>query len=552
MQRLKTLFFIFLFALLWLPFIQQLTKYFKETELKGAFVKPTLPKFSIDSLNEFKFQQQYENYENSNFGFRGIFIKIKNSLNYLVFKELSIEDNIAGKDNYIFSVGSIRRTLGLDYNGKNKNAATIEKINFLKKGVEKHGGHLLVLIAPSKESIYPDYLPNQYKQNTLPQNDYADFIEGYKKYNIPYIDYCVYFKNLKDNAQYSLFTKTGFHWSLYGASIAHDTLIHYIANTIGKEIPAYRKESVELSDTAREPDNDFEGPLNLLFTLSQHQYAYFKQQIITETKNKYRPKVIVIGDSFFWQLKNQKMMSDIFSFDSKFWFYFATTSFPIGDEPGVPLNTINIMKEIEEADFVLLVGNISTLNTFPYGIEEYYANHVSNNDILENIIESINHNPKWLEEVLNKTKDTANIAMLEAKNIFSKRKIVHLKASNNKYLYVDGNNKEIAFANSDNGWDWETFSILSLGNNKVAIYSHKGKFLSVELESKSEITATKNKVGDLETFTLIKLKNDYMALKATNGKYLSLDENTKQIFAKGDSIGVNEKFKLEILNKDAI
>src|SRR6185312_6436659 len=100
-QKLKIILFILLFAVLWLPFIQEQTKLFKEPELKGAFIKPNKPEFSIDSLNTMEFQKQYETYRNFNFGFKALLVKIKNSINYILFKELSVDDNIAGRDNFI-------------------------------------------------------------------------------------------------------------------------------------------------------------------------------------------------------------------------------------------------------------------------------------------------------------------------------------------------------------------------------------------------------------------------------------------------------------------
>ncbi|HEX7414489.1 MAG TPA: hypothetical protein VF411_10645 [Bacteroidia bacterium] len=547
-RRLKLILFVFLFALLWLPFFQEQTKYFKEPILKGAFIKPVKPNFSIDSLNELKFQKQFEDYENYNFGFRGLMVKIRNSLNYILFKELSCIDNIAGKSNFIFSVGSTERTLGIRYNSKEQNNSTIEKINFLKEGLESHGGKLICLLVPSKETIYPDFLPAPYRGNYKSQTDYADFIEGYKKYNISVIDYCEYFKQLKNTTRYPLYTTTGVHWSLYGASVAQDTLVNYIEKIVGKAIPKYKRDGVELSDTARESDNDFEAPLNLLFGLGQPQYIYPKLQMIESTRKNYRPKVIIIGDSFFWQIKNHRMLMNIFTEDSKFWYYFAMNSCPIGDAAGCPLKDINIMKELETADIVLLISNISTLDRFPFGVTDYYYNNVAPPEILESVCQNIKGSSAWMANLNNKT-STTNLSIdekvtAEAKRICRNKKNFTLKAANDKYICAGGAEDKILFANRDAGSDWETFSALFLENDKVAIYSYKNKFLSSELSNKAEIVSNKIGIDTWEMFTIIRLDNDFVAFKASNGKYFSLDEKSLQIFATGSYIGKNEKFKL--------
>jgi hypothetical protein len=109
-QKLKVILFAILFALLWLPFIQEQTKLFKEPELTGAFVKPNKPKFSIDSLNKLSFQKQFEDFENYNFGFRGLMVKLRNSIDYVLFNDLSV-DYLRGKNGYIFNLPSVEKTL---------------------------------------------------------------------------------------------------------------------------------------------------------------------------------------------------------------------------------------------------------------------------------------------------------------------------------------------------------------------------------------------------------------------------------------------------------
>jgi len=124
-------------------------------------------------------------------------------------------------------------------------------------------------------------------------------------------------------------------------------------------------------------------------------------------------------------------------------------------------------------------------------------------------------------------------------------KTIQLKAANNKYLCAEENN--IIIGNRDKSGEWETFTLLYFTNNMCSICSYKKKFLSTELNSKYEVTSTRTDKGAWETFTLIKLDNDTVAFKAVNDKYLSFDEKSLQIFAKANSIGKKEKFKIEIM-----
>ena len=555
MQRwLKISMFIFLFALLWLPFFQEQTKWFKEPELKGAFIKPALPKFSIDSIKDLKFQKKFEDYENYNFGFRGFMVKARNSVNYFLFKELSIKDNIVGKDGLIFQTESTEQTLGLQYGAKKKYKATLDKIKFLKEGVEKHGAHFLAIIAPSKEKIYADFLPPPYLGKYKKPNEYTDFIEGYKKRGIPFIDFCPYFRKLRDTCKYSLFTKTSYHWSIYGAAFAQDSLLNYMKKHLPKPMPECKKIGIELSGTARETDADFEGPLNLFYGIGQSQYAYPKYQMISSTKKNYRPKVIIIGDSFFWQLKDQYMLQYIFSEDSRFWYYFAGSSYPLNNDTGMFFQKeADAVEELESADYVVLMCNISTLDYFPYGVADYYYDNFAKPKITERIANKILNDSNWVKKLISKNENKDPIlnelVAEEAKNVWRKRKIFNWMADNNKYVCADKVHNNIVIANSNNKWDWETFSMLCFENNKVAIYSHEKHFLSTAINGKKEMMATRPEIGECELYTLINLPNGFIALKAANGKYLSLNPKSLHLLATGNSIGKQERFKFLLLGK---
>jgi hypothetical protein len=550
MKILKALLFFLLMFLLWVPIIQQNTGYFTEPELKGAFTMPPKPELSKEHLSSSEYQKQLEDYLNYRFGFRGLFVKIKNSLGYLLWNEVPVSDNIIGKDGYFFSKGSILRSIGADYNGKEKNQEIINKISFFKEGLAHRGIPLLILMAPSKESVMPGFMPYIYHGKIKDRNDYSDILRGCAANNISFLDLCSYLRKAIDTSAYPLFTKTGFHWSIYGASVAHDLMIRKIAHLFKEPMPTYVREGVEWSDTSRLSDNDFEYPMNFLFKLKNPPYAYPKLKIIETTEKKRRPKVIIIGDSFFMQLKSQKMMSKIFSEDSKFWFYFASTSYSLDDVSSVPLSDLNIMNELYSADLVIISGSVGNLTNFPFGITDYYYNNVAAPSIFEGVHEYIVSRPNWLSSMKNKAsaqnKHPEDIITAEAKQICRDRLIFNLKASNGLFVCANSANHDLVTADKQQANTWETFSVLKLDENNVAIISSQDKFFSAELNAKGEITANRIRIGDWETFKMIKLGDNFVAFMAANGKYLSLDEKSLQLFAVGNAIGKAEKFQVII------
>lgn len=475
-------------------------------------MEPEKPEFSVDSFLSNSFQKKWEKYEDYNFGFRPFLIKLKNSLEFIAFRDIDNADIIAGKEDFLYSLGSVDRTMrGKYYNGKERNESTVNSILFLKKNIEKRGGHFLAVIVPSKESVMPEKLPARYDNAVALNSDYRDLVNGYKKNNIPFIDLCEYFRKIRKSTTYPLFTKTGFHWSTYGASLAQDTLLKYCQSFLRTPMPFYERKGVEWSDTARDADADFEDVMNLLFSLEQGRYAYPKIEMNQASARNKRPKVIVIGDSFIWQIKNMQKLKYIFSEDSQFWYYFKT-SFPFSDEKAREIKDIDVVFELESADFVLLAGSLGTLGDFPFGVTDYYHDNFSKPPIFS----------------------------ATGRN----RKIFYLKAANDKYVFANDIRNNIVSADRDSVSSEEPFTLYYLDDNKYSICSHSHRFFSAELGQQNEITAIRDKIADWEKFTIIELDSNYVAFKAANGKYISLEKKSLQLFATAEFIGKNERFKM--------
>lgn len=122
-------------------------------------------------------------------------------------------------------------------------------------------------------------------------------------------------------------------------------------------------------------------------------------------------------------------------------------------------------------------------------------------------------------------------------------KTIMLKASNNKYLCVEIDS--LVYANRESGSVWETFILIDLGNGRCAIKAHTGLYLCAEMDKKQEITASRKSIGSWETFTIEEITDNLFTFKGVNNKYLSVDKGSTKIFSISDSIGVDEKFRIE-------
>jgi hypothetical protein len=123
------------------------------------------------------------------------------------------------------------------------------------------------------------------------------------------------------------------------------------------------------------------------------------------------------------------------------------------------------------------------------------------------------------------------------------RMSVHIKTIAGKYFCDDKDSSHFIFANRDNGYLWETFTLLFFEKNKCAIRAYTHSFLSAETTKNGQIIANRGVIYNWETFTITYLADDYIAFKADNGKYLSVHKKNNQVFADAETIGEQEKFK---------
>jgi len=125
---------------------------------------------------------------------------------------------------------------------------------------------------------------------------------------------------------------------------------------------------------------------------------------------------------------------------------------------------------------------------------------------------------------------------------YARKNLVQIKAGNGKYVCADEYNDDYLYANRDSAAFWETFELVDLGNNNVALIGiNNYKYISVEPET-FNLIAAKETVTITETFELIKNTDDTVSLKSkSNGKFVTIGQSDI-LRASADSIGNNEKF----------
>ena len=172
--------------------------------------------------------------------------------------------------------------------------------------------------------------------------------DEYTRLGVNVLDLGDYFQHMKDTADFTIFPKTGTHWSKYSSLFAADTMIRYMEHLDSINMRNLVIGPRALQD-AQEADTDLENLLNLIRPLPRPQYYY-----ATATSDKdttaVMPKMIVIGDSFWWNIIYQVPVQEIFS-EFPYWYYNSSVYY---DPTYQSVNEVNLANELLSSDFIIL------------------------------------------------------------------------------------------------------------------------------------------------------------------------------------------------------
>ena len=375
-------------------------------KLEGAYTTIAKPEFTFGKYFNEKFQSEYDKYWNSEFGFRGFFVRLHNQLLFSVFNKSMVYGVEVGKDNYLYETQYIDAFYGKDFIGEPSIDDRCNKLKIISDSLSKHGCEVLVVLTPGKGSFYPEYISDYHKHSGNPTN-YETYVNYFKKYGIDFVDYNSWLISLKQTSKYPLFPKTGIHWSYYGMTLVADSLIKYIEKKLNKDIPEMIIDSIEVKKECENTDDDIENAMNLHFPIKKPLMAYSRFHFNSE--NKFKPRTLVISDSFYWSFYDSGISNGIFR-NNRFMYYYKEV-YPEHFSQATYASDINIKDELDSTDLIIIMTNEPNLNNLGFGfIDEIltmfnsydvYLKNKRINEIKSEMIKS----PEWMEVLYKKAYD---------------------------------------------------------------------------------------------------------------------------------------------------
>lgn len=407
-------FYIVLFALLMVvlfsPLVQQLWHPFTIKPLDGASEEVVMPVLSFEAYQDQTYQVQLEKFIAQHFGFHEPIIRLYNQ--YLWnYRKTYAQDVIIGKDKWLYGKMSVRdhyRQLSYDYAESNealvaKFEKDLDRLKKVQQMLDERGTKLFVLICPAKDLIYPEHLPENCHWT---MSDGLRAIEYYPKAfaenGINCLNLNDWFLQIKDTVSYSLFPKTGMHWSNIACAHAADTLVRYMEYLTGKNMPNLQFGAMYPHESYA-PDNDLEKSMNLICEIKPNQNWYVPVSLASDSTVE-KLNLITMGDSFFWNLCYTLPMDKLFN-TYRYWYYFSTIFY---DPDYTNVNQIDLLAELDRADVVMISLSATQLYEINHNFlsQALFKLSVADPSVIDDIIEGIKQNMRnnepWLESLKEK------------------------------------------------------------------------------------------------------------------------------------------------------
>lgn len=373
----KTALLLIVFFLLISQYLQKKVEFVKVKPLKGSFVLQEKPPFDFKSFISMEYQRKFTEYIEQHISFRPFLIRLKNQIDFVLFKYSSVYNLVIGKENYLFEENYVKEYSGDLFIGYKNAEERLCKLKFIQDELKKKGVDLIIAFSPGKASFYPEYIPDKYLLNRKSPSNYKYFRDKCKALGLNTIDFNQYLINMKDTATWPVYPKHGIHWSVYGMSYCVDSLVNYIGKIKNVEMVDFGWNGLDITTDHRDSDDDVMEGMNLLFKLPDVPMAY-PRLTFKENTNTKKPSLMCISDSFYWNIFGAGISGRLFD-RNDFWFYYIDINNGQGGKNDI--NSLDLKKEFESHEIILLMATEATLDRFPFGfIEDAYRLYFPQDD----------------------------------------------------------------------------------------------------------------------------------------------------------------------------
>ncbi len=217
-------FLILIFA----PLIKMMASekiYFSSAE-KRRLSEPPEIKLEWESIQNFF--PKFEAFFNDHFGYRETFIRAYNRILHKYFGKSPVPDVVFGKDGWLFLTKNkiIEDYLGFEPLSSEELKAIGENLRNKQKWLASRGIQYLFVVAPGKQTVYPEYLPDYIssRRGRTQLDQVAEYLEAQPDLNFLDLRPAL----LAAKSQHRIYHLTDSHWNIRGAYAGYSKIMERI------------------------------------------------------------------------------------------------------------------------------------------------------------------------------------------------------------------------------------------------------------------------------------------------------------------------------------
>ena len=378
-------------------------------KLAGFVGQPEKVQLTWKTYSEGKYQDYLSDYAKQKGGFREPCIRAYNQCLYSLYKKTTNDNIVFGENGelylemYLHEVTgkTLKDCYGSEDYFKSRARKDIEKTLVLIDSLRRHNTAFLFVEAPSKTWVYPEYMPQPYRDSIMPFCVQDYYTQLFEENGIPHIDFLSYFKSLKGKTEYPLYSPYGTHWAESTIPFVADSILRKIESLIGQEMPHIVCLDENLQTRYSKQDGELEDLMNLMFPLRKPALPQPIMALSDTTLRK--PNLLVIADSYFIQLQ-ESAFADCFN-RCDYWKYNDEVITKDIEFKGKVSEYLEAYKMIDEADLIMVINTAPYAYNYMFGFCET-ANlafldhdHQRMEKLIEETIERIKGSTEWYESI---------------------------------------------------------------------------------------------------------------------------------------------------------
>lgn len=390
-------------------FVQSQWKPFTLKPLNGFTPIVEKPELTLDNFASGDYQKNTDRYISEHLGFREAFIRSYNQVVYSCFHTITNKNIIEGLNHELYLKMYLNDVTGKTLfdiypdieTAKETARKNVKETLRMIDTLRQHNVEFLFVFAPSKTKVYPEWMPEPYHTFNFSLQEY--YIELFKENGIPHIDFLNYFRSIKDNVAYPLYSRMGTHWAASTIPWVADSILRKIEDLTPYDLPSTQLVDTNLTTDYYIMDWELEGQMNLLFPLPRPVLPN-PTFVYTDTLGKDRPGLLIIGDSYSNQLVYSGFGKVFDHWD--LWIYNRDIHSSRASYNWTEVkNQLDDATMLSEADVILAVFTAPWYYNFMFDFTTtvqnlYSVGFVNENEALLKVVDMIKSDPDWYNGVV--------------------------------------------------------------------------------------------------------------------------------------------------------